>query len=84
MEVSVIVFSYRTQDGPEDQRREYSQNYLPPVPVGRNSVGGGVRATYYDIRAFLPGEAACLGTFHGVRVGDGAQVAGSTYTDTSW
>ena len=51
------------------------------MPVGRNTVGGGVRETDYSSGAFLPGEAAGLGTMHGVLGGDGTWVDGGPYVD---
>ena len=72
------------KDGPEDQRREDSQNGMPPVPSGGNAVVGGVRETDHRSRAFLLGEAAVLGTVHGVRGGDGARVTGGPYADAAW
>ena len=84
MKVPRVISLYRTKGGPEDQRQEDSQNGLPPSPVGGNAVRGSVRATYDSRRDFLPGEALCLGTVHGVQGGDGAYVAGSPSTDTAW
>ena len=72
------------QGGPEDQLQEDCRNGLPPVPGGRNTVGGGVRETDDRSRASLPGEVAGLVTVHGVQEGDGARVAGGPSADTSW
>ena len=72
------------QGGPEYQLREDIRNSLPPVPVGRNSVGGGVWDTYYGSGAFQLGEAAGLVTVHRVWGGDGDRVAGGPHADTSW
>ena len=72
------------QGGPEDQLQEDRRNGLPPVPGGRNTVGGGVRAMDDWCRNFLLGEAECPSTVLGVRVGDGVRVAGILPTDAAW
>ena len=46
------------QGGPEYQRQEDSRNGLPPVPDGRDAVGGGVQEADDGSGAFITGEAA--------------------------
>ena len=70
--------------GPRYQHQEDSRNGLPPVPGGRNAVGGGTQETDDGSRAFLTGEAACLGTVCGVQGGYGAWFTGSPSTDAAW
>ena len=72
------------QGGPEYQRRKDSRNGLPPVPGSGNAVGGGIWAADDRSRAFLTGEATCLGAVHIVRGVDGAWFSGSPSTDTEW
>ena len=54
------------------------------MPGSRNSVGGGVQDTDDKSEAFLPGEAAGLGTVNVVRGGDANQVAGNPYVYAAW
>ena len=61
--------------------QEECRNGLPPVPGGENAFGGSVQATDDRIGAFLPGNAACLGTLRGVWGGYGVGVAGSPQKD---
>ena len=84
MEVPRIISSYRNQGGPEDQCQGDSNNGLPPMPVGRNAVGGSVREKYEGSKAILTGDASCSDTVHGVQGGDGARVAGIPPTYTAW
>ena len=72
------------QGGHEYQLQEDSQNGLPPIPGGGNTARGGVKEKDDGSRAFLPVEAAGVGTVHGVRGGDGARVAGGPSIEAAW
>ena len=72
------------QGGPEDQRREDSQNVLLAVPGKGDTSRGVVRVMDDGSGAFLPGEAYFWGKVLGVRGGGGSQVAVSPSTDAAW
>ena len=72
------------KDGPEDQRREDSQNGMPPVPSGGNAVVGGVRDMDDGRGSFLPLDAAGSGIVYIIRGGDGARFASGPHSDSLW